>query len=117
MKKLLCYIFGHTWVSMKDVPNPRYHDCEWCERCKTVKDFSKFAYDYIETSIHTHPFEMICGHCDTVIGYMKEKPEDGSPIMAKQVVLLNGKQAQEGCRIDHECGVSTMSNWKCRKRV
>lgn len=39
--KLLCWIGVHKWVSMKDVPNENYHDCEWCESCKKVKDFSK----------------------------------------------------------------------------
>ncbi len=41
MKRLLCYLLGHKYVSMKDVPNARFHDCEWCERCMYVKDFSK----------------------------------------------------------------------------
>lgn len=42
MKKILCFFIGHTFVSMKDVPNARYHDCEWCKRCFKIKDKSKY---------------------------------------------------------------------------
>jgi len=38
---LLCLILGHKWASMKDQPNPRYHNCEWCTRCMEVKDWRK----------------------------------------------------------------------------
>lgn len=42
MKKLLCKILGHKFVSMKDVPNYRFHNCEECSRCKKVKDWGKW---------------------------------------------------------------------------
>ena len=39
--KLLCKLGIHKWVSMKDVANPNYHDCEWCKICMRVRDFNK----------------------------------------------------------------------------